>query len=290
MLAFVGVFDDEAARQLFQQLADFGFLRGKLLGQGECLVLQCRAKGVLHLALGVEHSRLFQVCPDGLGFLNAQRFCLAVCVGHGNRGELVLLDDAEANARVGLDFLLQVERKILIALGRDDGQRIDLETALPLAVLIDAQSQAATDGLPPLPLRAHFPQGTNLEDVRIVPALTQGRVREDELQLRLEAQQLLLVLHDEVVGPFGTVPAGLVALVGVLPFPLFVDGEIAVMDFRRLVRQVDFVEQAAELRLRRCGLVFGLEHLGVFAFGGHAVAVVVAVMLDHVDEKQRREP
>ena len=103
-------------------------------------------------------------------------------VRHGDGGELVLLDDAEADAGVLLDLLLEVLGELLVALGGDDGQRIDVEAAETLALLVDAESQPAADRLPPLALRAHLAEGADLEDVGIVPALLQGRVGEDELQ------------------------------------------------------------------------------------------------------------
>ena len=52
------------------------------------------------------------------------------------------LDDAEADARLCLDLLLQVLGELLVALRGDDGQRIDLEAAQALALLVDAQAQA----------------------------------------------------------------------------------------------------------------------------------------------------
>ena len=153
-------------------------------------------------------------------------------VRHRDGGELVLFHDAKADAGVFLDFLLQILGELLVAFRGDDGERVDVEAPQPFALLVDAQAQAAADGLAALALGAHLAQGANLEDVRVVPAFAQGRVGEDELQLRLEAQQLLLVLHDEVVGALGVVAVALVVLGGVRPRSFLVDGEIAVMDFR----------------------------------------------------------
>ena len=113
-------------------------------------------------------------------------------------------------------------------------------------------------------------------------------MRKDELQLRLEAQQLFLFLHDEVVSPFRVVAVGLIALLGIQPFAFLVDGKIAVMDFCRLMVEVDFLKQAAKLRLGGSRLVFRLEHFGILAFGGNAIAVVFPIVLDHVDEEQRQ--
>ena len=141
----------------------------------------------------------------------------------------MLLHDAEADAGVVLDLLLQVLGELLVALGGDDGQRVDLEAAQALAVLVDAEAQAAADGLAALALGAHLAQGADLEDVGVVPALPQGGVGEDELQRRLEAQQLLLLPHDQVVGALGVVAVALVVLGGVRPAALLVDGEVAVV-------------------------------------------------------------
>ena len=171
--------------------------------------------------------------PQHLRLLEAQRRGLAVRAGDGDAGELVLLHDAEANAGVVLDLLLQVLGELLVALGGDHGQRVDLEAAQALAVLVHAQAQAAADGLAALALGPHVAQGANLEDVRIVPAFAQRGVGEDELERRLEAQQLLLVPHDQVVG----VVVGLRVASGVFEHLdrlaadlLLVDGEVAVVN------------------------------------------------------------
>ena len=160
---------------------------------------------VLHLAPGVHVARFLEVRPDGLRLRDAQRRGVPGRIDDRDGGELVLLHDAEADARVGLDFLLEVLGKLLIALGGDDRQRVHVESAQALALLVHAEPQAAPDGLAALALGAHFAQGANLEDVRVVPALLERRVGEDELQRRLEAQQLLLLPHDQVVGSLGIV-------------------------------------------------------------------------------------
>ena len=71
----------------------------------------------------------------------------------GNRRKLVIFDDPEADAGILLDFLLKVLRELLIALRRDYRQRVDLKAAQALAFLIDAEPQAAADGLAALALR-----------------------------------------------------------------------------------------------------------------------------------------
>lgn len=57
------------------------------------------------------------------------------------------LDDAEADAGLRFDFLLQVLGEVLEALSRDDREGVDVESAPALAVLVDAQPEAATDRL-----------------------------------------------------------------------------------------------------------------------------------------------
>ena len=75
------------------------------------------------------------------------------------------------DARVGLDFLLQVLGELLVGLSGDDRQPVDLEAAHTFAVLVHAQPQASADGLPAFALSAHFAQGANLEHVGVVPTL-----------------------------------------------------------------------------------------------------------------------
>src|SRR3546814_5203577 len=91
-----------------------------------------------------------------------------------------------------------------------------------------------------------FTQSANLEHVGIVPALFQGGVGKDELELRLEAQELFLVLHDEVIGALGAVAVRLIVVGGVRPALVLVDGEIAVMHVLGFGREVDFLEQAGK--------------------------------------------
>ena len=110
--------------------------------------------------------------PERLRLLEAQRRrAVPSAPVTAIAGELVRLDDAEADAGVLLDLLLQVLGELLVALGGDHGQRVDLEAAQALAVLVHAQAQAAADGLAALALGADVAQRANLEDVRVVPAL-----------------------------------------------------------------------------------------------------------------------
>ena len=167
--------------------------------------------------------------------------------------------------------------------------------ALPL--LVDAQAQAPAQGLASLALAAHLAQCANLEDVGVVPALLQGRVGEDELQQRAEAEQPLLLLHDEVIAPLGVGTAGLVlqaaflVQIGVGPAALLVDGKVAVVHGGGFLRQIPSIwtgEQALEGRqLGRAPVLF-LEDAGVVALHRVAVLVVLAVARHRLDEEQRQ--
>ena len=123
----------------------------------------------------VDVALCLQVFPQFLGLLDAERRAGAILVSHRHGRKLVRLDDAEADAGVVLDLLLQVLGELLVALRRDDGERVDLEAAQALAFLIDAEAQTPTDGLPPLALGLNVAQRADLEDVGVVPALLAGR-------------------------------------------------------------------------------------------------------------------
>src|ERR1019366_5742896 len=126
--------------------------------------------------------------PQDLRLFEAQRRGPAVSSRSADSGELVRLHDAEADPGFVLDLLLELLGKLFVALGRDHRQGVDLEAAEALAVLVNAEAQAASDRLATLLFRRHFPEGADLEHVRIVPAFAQGGMGKDELQLRVEAQ------------------------------------------------------------------------------------------------------
>ena len=76
----------------------------------------------------------------------------------------------KAHAGILFDFLLQALCKLLVALHRNDGQCIHIETADALTLLVDTQTQATADGLSPLAFSCHVAQSTDLEYVRVIPA------------------------------------------------------------------------------------------------------------------------
>src|SRR5690606_7554354 len=113
----------------------------------------------------------------------------------------------------------------LVRLVRDNRQPVDALVMYPLAVLVDWQPEATTNLLALAVDRLRLFERANLEDAWIVPAFAQRRVGEDEPQGIAKGEQLLLVLHDPVVGRF------IVSRFArrVLDPALFVDREIAIM-------------------------------------------------------------
>ena len=161
-----------------------------------------------------------KVLPEFLRRGKAEGGGSPIVGGNRNPCKLMPLHDAEANPGFFLYLPLQLLGELLVALPRHDRQRVDVEAAHTFALTVDAQAQASADRLAPFPLGADVAQHTDLEDVGIVPAFTQGRMGEDELERRVEAQELLRVLHDQVVGTFRVVPIGLVVLRRVGPAAL----------------------------------------------------------------------
>ncbi len=87
--------------------------------------------------------------------------------------------------------LLELLGKRLVAFRGDDGEVVDLEAFDALALLVDAEAEATTNGLAALLLVGHLAQGAYLEDVRVVPAFAESGVREEELQLSIEREGAL---------------------------------------------------------------------------------------------------
>jgi len=71
-------------------------------------------------------------------------------------------------------------------------------------------------------------------------------MREDELQGRLEGQELLLVPHDQVVGAvvcLGVAPCVPEHVHGAVADLLSIDGEVPVVDVLGCCRQIDALEE-----------------------------------------------
>ena len=153
----------------------------------------------------------------------------------------------------------------------------------PLALLVDAQAQAAPNLLATADLRfALGLQGADLEHIWVVPTFPKGRVGEDKPHRLVQAEQPLLILHNQVVG-IGIIrglgfavhltlhKASLLAL-------FLVDGEVALVG----LMGGDFVQIAeiglvANLPLELAYHIFilFLEHPGILAVASVIVVSVV---------------
>lgn len=193
-----------------------------------------------------------------------------------------------------LDVALQRCGEVAVALGRHDGQYVDRvplllsegREALPLSGRVHAQAKAAPDLLALSGLAIRVLQRAALEDVRVVLALAQGGVAEDEPRGLFEGKQSLLVSQDEVV-------CALVAAAlefGVDAAPLLVDGEVALVRIvcgdAGKVLAVEFVQRQAIHELCHASVVLLLKYLPIRAVGGLAVLVVESVLGDFVDEEE----
>ncbi len=138
--------------------------------------------------------------------------------------------------------------------------------------------------------RLDVAQGADLEDVGVVPALLERGVGEDELERGLEAEELLLLLHDQAVRVvIGLDPRLPLMFSTVLPpTPLLVDREVPFMDVFRGSGEVDLAEQRAVVREVGGPPVLLLEDQRQRPLHRVAVLVVAAVFGDLVDEEERK--
>ena len=123
---------------------------------------------VLDPSLGVDVAARLELLLERRLLLGRYGGEAAIGLLGGKSRELVLLDEPEANTGVLLDFLLQVLREGLVALGRDDGEGVEVLPADPLARLIDADAKAPADGLATLPLGTQLAKRADLKHIGVV--------------------------------------------------------------------------------------------------------------------------
>ena len=160
-----------------------------------------------------------------------------------------------------------------------------------LALLVHTQTKTAADLLTLGELVSAVHERAYLEDVRVVPALFERGVAEDErdvLHVVLavgKADQTLLGLHDGLEG--GGVGSGRAG--GVLHLPLAVHGKVALMQRSRIYGQrhaLLLVTPSPRAVSHLVGILL-LEYAGVPSRAPGAVVVVDAVLLHFVDEEER---
>ena len=182
---------------------------------------------------------------------------------------------------------MQVFGKLLVAFPGDDGEGVEFKALLPFPLLIDAEAQAAADGLSPGRLAGNVAQGADLEYVGIVPALAQGGMGKDELQRLLQAQQPFLFPHNQLVGPLGVVPVFLIVFRRFGPAAAAIQGKVAVMDLlHRRRRQIHALKKLAVIGMAGRPAVLLLKNPGIFARSRAAVSIISPILGYRVDEKQ----
>ena len=110
----------------------------------------------------------------------------------------------------------------------------------------------------------------------------------NEFERCLKAQKLFLLLHDQVVSPFSILAVACIIFRGIRPAALFVDREVAVVDFFSSTRQVHFRKQTLISWQLGCSPVLFFKDAGVIALYGVAVGVVLTIAVHRINEKQRQ--
>ena len=95
----------------------------------------------MYFAVGIHEASSFEVLPKNFGLIEAKRHWLAVGSGGDDASKLMNLQDAETDAGLYLELFLKALGELLVALGCDDGERVHLEAAQALALLIHAKAQ-----------------------------------------------------------------------------------------------------------------------------------------------------
>src|SRR5690606_38521175 len=96
----VSVLDFKSAGSLAEDLLDLVLLPFESLWNHDRALLERLAKCILHLALGIKVALGLEVFPQRLGLLYPKRCDRAIRLLDDDPSKLVLLDDAEADARV----------------------------------------------------------------------------------------------------------------------------------------------------------------------------------------------
>ena len=128
-----------------------------------------------------------QVVMDCLSKLAVHNLFVALCIHKHFAFEEICGDSHRATGDCIRKLGLQALGKAVVALAGNDRQHIDRMDIISqyigihaLADLIDAQTQAASHLLTLADLAAALFQSTDLKHIRVIPALAQRRVGEDE--------------------------------------------------------------------------------------------------------------
>ena len=130
----------------------------------------------------------------------------------------------------------------------------------------------------------------DLEHIRVVPALAQRRVRENEAHRIVEAQQQLLILQNQLIRRdiVALVAAALEAAVYLAS--LLVDAEVARMRLGGIGATLFQVADIGRVKhsdvVVQHGDIFLLEHLAVLRVDLIALLVIPAILCHLVDKEQ----
>ena len=214
-------------------------------------------------------------------------------------GEVGLVGHLGAGRQGVADIFLERSDELLETLARHHGQHVDVmddgRMIHPVAELVDRQAQTTTDLLSAchLVVVVGVLQEADHEDIGVVPAFAQGRVREDETYRLFEFEKLLLLSQNQVIGIHIVGQAFVFASLGNarvnITLGLLVDGKIpAVRLFRRNALQVLDVRRFIQIQHL-------VQVLAVFLFKDPCVVTflvrrrVVAVLDHFIDEEQGQD-
>ena len=159
------------------------------------------------------------------------------------------------------------------------------------SLVVNAESQTAAYFLTLLRDAVCLSERTDLEDVRIIPTFSQGRVGEDEANWRVswvETQQPFFIFHNQVVSRY-VVASGSLLLIAILDaLGLGVDGEITLMGLvDRDAAEILHIFRVVHILIfvQLCP-VFLFEYLSIAAQHRIAVFIILAILGNLVDEEK----
>ena len=199
----------------------------------------------------------------------------------------------ELDSGIFLYFILQCFGELFIAFVCHNSECVYVKTLYPFAVLIDTQTKSTPNLLPFLYLFGCFVERTDLEHIRIVPTLTQGGVGENKAEWRFEAQQPLLIAHNQIEGivVFGGFPGSIHKnfkfIFVIRDFPFLIHREISIVNLAYLhVPVFQLLEQGSIFRFLYQTVVFLFEDAGILAVLAVSLRIVLPVVCHLVDKEQ----
>ena len=129
-----------------------------------------------------------QLTPDFFRGFRAKKYLFAAFLFDEYISEATRFNHAEFNPFFVLDFFLQTANKIFIGFIGHDRQCIDIKPMNACSVLVNRNTQPASDFLTFLEVRFCFVQCAYLENIRIVPTFFQRGVGKNKFQLRIKTE------------------------------------------------------------------------------------------------------